>query len=97
MLSTGNGGSPGGALEVWVGPLSGAAWALGLFNPGGAPNSTIVAPFAAFEAPGVGAGTSFCVRDVWARKNLGVFTGSFSAVVDTHDLGVYTLTPGSCA
>lgn len=96
VLSTGNGGTPGGSVEVWAGPLTGSAWAVGLFNPNGAPNSTITVPFSSFEAPGVGAATAFCVRDIWSRVNLGVFTGSFSAVVDTHDLGVFKLTPGAC-
>jgi hypothetical protein len=96
VLSVRNGGTDGGQTEVWGGPLAGGSWVLALLNAGSPANATIAAPFSAFEVPGVGAATSFCVRDVWARANLGVFTGSFSATVAPHDVGIYRLTPGAC-
>jgi len=33
------------------------------------------------------------VRDVWAKKDLGTFTGKFSVPVDTHDAAFLTITP----
>jgi hypothetical protein len=96
VLSSGDSGTAGGTLELWGGPLSGGAWVLGMLNTG-TTNATISAPFSALEAAGIGPTTSFCVRDVWARKTLGSFKGSFSAQVTTHDLGVYKLTPGACS
>ena len=97
VLSTGDGGTDTGTVELWGGPLSGGAWVIGLFNAGDAQNATnITAPFAAFESPGIGETTQFCVRDVWGRKNVGSYVGSFSAEVGAHDLGVYKLSPGAC-
>jgi hypothetical protein len=95
VLSVRNGGTDCGQTEVWAGPLSGGAWVLALLNAGAPGNTTIVAPFASFEMPGIGAATSFCVRDLWARANVGVATGSFSATIPPHDVGIYRLTPGT--
>ena len=33
----------------------------------------------------------FDVRDIWAQKDLGSFTGSFSAPVDIHDSAFITI------
>jgi hypothetical protein len=33
------------------------------------------------------------VRDLWAHEDLGVFTGSFVARVDPHDVMMVRLTP----
>ena len=57
-----------GDAEVWVKPLSGGAWAIALFNRGGAPRQMGAARNL---VPGAGA---LAVRDVWAGKDLGEFS-----------------------
>jgi hypothetical protein len=84
----------GTSYEVWGGPMVDGQFALGFLNLGDA-SATISVNFTSFDLINVGEETSFCVRDKWALLNLGAFIGSFSAVVPSHDLGVYVLTPGS--
>ena len=97
VLSVTNAPSDSGLeTEVWGGPLVGGAFVLGLLNLGGA-NASITAPFAALGVPGVGGGTTFCVRSLWApASTLGAFTGSITLPVPPHDLAVLKLTPGAC-
>ena len=96
VLSVRNAPSDSGETEVWGGPLAGGAFVLALLNAGAAPAS-VAAPFAALGAPGVGAGSTFCVRALWApAADVGAFTGSFAATVAAHDVAVYRLTPGAC-
>ena len=92
VLSIRNVGTDSGATEVWGGPLTGGAFVLGLLNTGST-NATVAAPFAALGVAGVGADSTFCVRDLWARADVGAFTGRFAAVVPRHDLGIFKLTP----
>ena len=98
VLSITNAPSDSGETEVWGGPLAGGAYVLALLHAGdAAPSATIVAPFASLGVDGVGDGTTFCVRSLWApAANVGSFTGSFSAVIASHDVGIYKLTPGAC-
>ena len=30
------------------------------------------------------------------QANVGSFTGAFSAMIASHDIGIYVLTPGQC-
>lgn len=94
VLSIRNMGTDAGTLEVWGGPLSNGSFVMALLN-NGASSAVINAPFAALEWPSVGPSSQFCVRDVWARANLGVFTGAFNATVQSHDLAIFKLTPGA--
>jgi len=64
-----------GPLEVWVKPLAGGARAVGLFNRGEA-----AMPVTAYWKD-VGVGETAMVRDLWARKDLGAFPGTFTAEV----------------
>lgn len=96
VLSIANAGTDAAATEVWGGPLAGGAYVLAMLNTGDA-DALIVAPFAALEAPGVGAATTFCVRDIWARADVGAATGAINATVPSHDLAVFKLTPAPCA
>jgi alpha-galactosidase len=66
-----------GGLEVWVKPLRNSNWAVGLFNRSGSSTSI---PFV-WSDIGIAATTTAYVRDLWAHKNLGSFTGSFSTTV----------------
>jgi len=67
-----------GPLEVWVKPLADGSKAVGLFNRG----ESIMPVTAYFQD--VGAGESADVRDLWARKDLGVFKGQFTTQVPKH-------------
>ena len=64
-----------GPLEVWMKPLSDGSKAVGLFNRG---ESTM--PVTAYFQD-IGVGENATVRDLWARKDLGTFRGTFTAQV----------------
>ena len=81
---------PKGVTEVWAGPLQDNAIAVVLLNRGTA-TSNITAHW-----DDVGASsptTSYWVRDLVAKKNLGIFSSSFTAAVDSHGTKTLKLTP----
>ena len=88
-LATDNLGSPVGDAEVWGGPLSNGDYALALANRG-SEDANVTAAWDLLE---VDSAASFVVRDLWAGADLGTFSRSFSAVVPSHDVGLYRLTP----
>src|SRR5579859_8014103 len=67
-----------GPLEVWVKPLADGSKAVGLFNRGESPMKVTV------HFKDIGLGNSARVRDLWARKDLGTYQGSYSAIVPRH-------------
>jgi alpha-galactosidase len=67
-----------GPLEVWMKPLKDGSTAVGLFNRGWGAMSVTV------NFRDVGLGNSAVVRDLWAKKDLGSFQGSYSAIVPQH-------------
>jgi alpha-galactosidase len=67
-----------GPYEIWAKPLVEGSIAVGLFNRG-EDAEEIKLDFSAVGGP-----ESASVRDLWARKDLGTFTGSFSAKVPKH-------------
>jgi alpha-galactosidase len=67
-----------GPYEVWAKPLADGSVAVGLFNRG-EDAEDIKLEFSAIGAP-----ESASVRDLWARKELGTFSGSFTAKVPRH-------------
>ncbi len=69
-----------GPLEVWVKPLADGSKAVGLFNRG---ESTM--PITAYFR-NTGVGEMARVRDLWARKDLGLFKISFTAQVRKHSV-----------
>jgi alpha-galactosidase len=75
-----------GPLEVWVKPLGDGSKAVGLFNRGGS-----AMPVTAYFRD-LGVGESATVRDLWARKHLGVFKGSFTAQVLKHGVVMIKVT-----
>ena len=79
--------------EVWAGPLADSKWVIGLLNKDSSGTASIRLDFSQLEAPGVDQHSTFCVRDVWARKDVGQVTGFLQAVVASHDLNVYVLSP----
>jgi len=74
-----------GPLEVWMKPLADGTKAVGLFNRSthGLPN---VVSF-----HDVGALERVTVRDLWTRKDLGTFDGSFTANLNAHSVMLITL------
>jgi alpha-galactosidase len=67
-----------GPLEVWVKPLSDGGRAVGLFNRG----ESAMPVTAQFRDIGVGDAVN--VRDLWARKDLGIVRHDFKAFVPRH-------------
>ena len=67
-----------GLYEIWVKPLADGSKAAGLFNRAWRA-ATLTASFHDLKV-----GDTARVRDLWQRKDLGVFTGSFTATVPTH-------------
>ena len=82
------------ASEVWAGPLEGWDYVLALVNRGDS-NSTVMADFSLMVESGVGdiEATSYKVRDLWAKQDVGNFALNFSATVGAHDVQLYRLTP----
>lgn len=78
-----------GASEIWVKPLSGGARALLLFNRGEAP-ATIRATADQLGWP---AGIRAKVRDLWAHKDEGRWTGSIQASVEPHGVAMFRIEP----
>lgn len=67
-----------GPLEIWVKPLAGKKTAIGLFN-----RSRSRLPITMhFQKLGLPA--RLRLRDLWARRNLGVFQNRFTAQVPSH-------------
>jgi alpha-galactosidase len=76
-----------GPLEIWMKPLAGDAKAVGLFNR---EQSTIRITVKFSQ---IGVGDRATVRDLWARKDLGVFDGSYSADVVQHGVIMIKVIP----
>jgi alpha-galactosidase len=76
-----------GPLEIWMKALAGGAKAVGLFNR---EQSTIRITVKFSQ---IGVGDRATVRDLWARKDLGVFDGSYSADVVQHGVVMIKVIP----
>ena len=76
--------------QVWAKPLADGAIAVGLFNLGQSDNRLISV---AWEALGLSPERPCTVLDLWNGKESGVFKGSFSAYVDSHDVAAVRLIP----
>jgi alpha-galactosidase len=70
--------SKNGDLEVWARPLSGGAYAVGLFNRGTSEAKVTT------RASDIGASGSMRVRDLWAHAERGTMSDQFSADVPAH-------------
>jgi len=69
-------------LEVWAGPLSDGAQAVLLFNRGNTGSEPITVKWTDIGFP---PDHSAIVRDLWARKDLGTYTGSYTSPnIDHH-------------
>jgi alpha-galactosidase len=76
-----------GDSEIWVKPLAGGGRALLLFNRGDEPARIR----ASADQLGVAAGAR--VRDLWAHKDVGRWTGALSVTVEPHGVAMFRITP----
>jgi alpha-galactosidase len=78
-----------GDLEVWSRPLADGSRAVILFNRGGGEKLITVE----WTDLGYPAHLAAKVRDLWAHKDLGTFTGKFSTTVGPHGVVMVRVTP----
>jgi alpha-galactosidase len=78
-----------GDLEVWAKPLKDGNRAVVLFNRSSSEQSLTVT----WEETGYPDHLSAAVRDLWQKKDLGKFTGKFSAKVASHGVVMVTVRP----
>lgn len=83
--------APSDTCQVWARPLSTGAFAAAMFN---ANNQThgITTEWSVIPGAGWDSTTKVNVRDVWQHKDLGTFTGSYSAQVEAHGTVMLVLT-----
>jgi len=78
-----------GDLEVWSKQLQDGSRAVILLNRGASSQEVTVS----WEQIGYPAHLSATLRDLWARKDLGKFTGKFSAPVESHGVVMVKVSP----
>jgi alpha-galactosidase len=77
-------------LEIWAGPLSGGSQAVVLLNRGDGGSSQITVTWKDIGFP---TDHSAVVRDLWARKDIGTFTGSYTSPdIDPHAVMMLNIT-----
>jgi alpha-galactosidase len=67
-----------GPLEVWAKPLADGSYAVGLFNRGESANPVTL------ELKDIGISGEAKVRDLWAHRDVGSVSGSYTATVPKH-------------
>jgi alpha-galactosidase len=77
------------AWQFWNKPVGGGKVAVLLMNHA-ATTATLSLPLA--QVPNI-AGSSWMVRDVWARKDIGVQSGTYNVTLNSHDAAFIMLTP----
>ncbi len=77
-------------LEIWAGPLFGGSQAVVLLNGGDNGSSEITVKWTDIGFP---VDHSAAVRDLWAHKDLGIFTGNYtSPKIDSHAVMMLNIT-----
>ncbi len=77
-------------LEVWAGPLSGGSQAVILLNRGDSNNEQITVKWSDIGFP---VDHSAVIRDLWARKDIGIFTGNYTSPnIDSHAVMMLNIT-----
>lgn len=78
-------------LEVWAGPLTGGSYAVVLLNRGNVVTDSITVRWTDLGLP---SGKSATVRDLWAQKDLGTFTNSYTGEnIPVHSVQMLKITP----
>ena len=83
-------GHGGEIVSAWAKPLEDGSIAVGLFNLGDRDGRLVMM---AWESLGLIENRPCRVRDVWTGQDLGVFSSSFTARVDRHDVALVRITP----
>jgi alpha-galactosidase len=78
-----------GDLEVWAKQLQDGGRAAVLLNRGSSSHEISVK----WEDVGYPSHLNAAVRDLWAHKDMGKFTGKFSAPVESHGVVMVTIRP----
>src|SRR5438874_4510757 len=78
-----------GDLEVWAKQMQDGGRAVVLLNRGSSSHDISVT----WEELGYPGHLSAAVRDLWAHKDLGKFTGNFSSSVESHGVVMVTIRP----
>jgi alpha-galactosidase len=78
-----------GDLEVWAKPLADSSRALALFNRSGEAARIT----ARFSDAGLTQSDSFMVRDLWQKKDMGIFREEYSAEVSSHGVVMVRVFP----
>jgi hypothetical protein len=77
-------------LEVWAGRLLYGSQAVVLFNRGASNNDQITVQWSDIGFP---MNQSALVRDLWARKDVGIFTGNYTSPnIDSHGVMMLNIT-----
>jgi hypothetical protein len=77
-------------IEIWAAPLNGGSQAVLLLNRGSSGSEPVTVNWTTIGFP---ADHSATVRDLWARKDLGTFTGSFtSSNINFHSVMMLNIT-----
>jgi len=77
-------------LEVWAGPLSGGSQAVVLLNRADNGSESITVKWNDIGFP---VDHSALVRDLWARKDIGIFTGNYtSPKIDSNAVMMLNIT-----
>jgi hypothetical protein len=77
-------------LEVWAGPLSDGSQAVVLLNRGDSGSEPITVTWSDISFP---VDHSAVVRDLWARKDIGTFTGNYTSPnIDPHAVMMLKIT-----
>jgi len=77
-------------IEIWAGPLTGGSQAVLLLNRGGFGSESITVKWTDIGFPADKAAT---IRDLWAHRDLGSFTGSYtSPKISSHSVMMFNIT-----
>jgi hypothetical protein len=77
-------------IEVWAGPLSGGSQAVVLLNRADSGSEQITVKWTDIGFP---VDHSAVVRDLWAHKDIGTFTGSYTSPnIDPHAVMMLNIT-----
>jgi hypothetical protein len=77
--------------EIWAGPLSDGSQAVVLLNRADSGSESITVKWSDIGFP---VDHSAVVRDLWARKDIGTFTGSYTSPnIDHHAVMMLKITP----
>jgi hypothetical protein len=77
-------------LEIWAGPLSDGSQAVVLLNRGDSGSEPITVQWSDINFP---VDHSAVVRDLWARKDIGTFTGNYTSPnIDPHAVMMLKIT-----